>query len=135
MIARNPLRITTELAVIPFSAGTPPVDLDWLACGDCHFGLETHQPDPQAPGRMLGTCDNCGRWYLILMEPDMASALMVALPETKSLHAAWDEHGGPERQGMGWPAIDPAQDSGQPPSTVPPKDEPIGDGLTRVHAP
>src|SRR5271166_1436500 len=35
-----------------------------LVCRDCGGDLSLHQPDPEIPERILGTCDECKTWYL-----------------------------------------------------------------------
>lgn len=49
-------------------------DAPCLACGE---PLSIHQPDPNAPERLLGTCDACGAWHLI----DADRAVTVLLPD------------------------------------------------------
>ncbi len=52
-----------------------------LACGEL---LLIHQPDINAPERLLGTCDTCGAWHVI----DCDRAVMVLLPDTDGLRNA-----------------------------------------------
>lgn len=33
-------------------------------CRKCGSDLTLHQPDPEMPDRILGTCDECKAWYL-----------------------------------------------------------------------
>jgi hypothetical protein len=134
MFPKKPRRISTDLDVISFSSASP-IDLSWIACGRCRLGLQRHQPDPKSPGRLLGTCDSCGLWYLILIEPDMVSALMVAIPEGESFSSAWEEHGGPDGEGTGLPSDKSEADSGSAPSSPLPGEEPMGEGMVEVHAP
>ena len=35
----------------------------WLAT--CKGRLSLHQPDPDVPGRLLATCNDCKSWYLV----------------------------------------------------------------------
>lgn len=35
-----------------------------LVCRKCWSDLILHQPDPQMPEQILGTCDECKTWYL-----------------------------------------------------------------------
>ena len=35
-----------------------------LVCRTCWSDLILHQPDPEMPERILGTCDECKTWYL-----------------------------------------------------------------------
>jgi hypothetical protein len=130
MTPKRRLRLTADLDVIPFSSVTPPDDMGWLLCLACRLALHRHQPDQQTPSRLLGTCEGCGRWYLILMKPDITSALMVALPEGELFRSAWDDHGGPD--GMG-EKIAPDGSSGS--SGGGGTEVPFGEGLIEVHAP
>ena len=50
--------------------------LDLTPCQNCHTGLVVHQPDPDLPGRLIGTCDECKAWFLI----DAAEGVIVPLP-------------------------------------------------------
>ncbi len=36
-----------------------------LACQRCGSDLALHQPDPQMPERILGTCGDCKSWFLL----------------------------------------------------------------------
>ena len=113
MLPMKPLRLSTDLDVIPFASDKPPDDLGWLICVPCQLVLHHHQPDVQAPARLLGTCDGCGRWYLILMKPDGTSALMVALPEGGLFRTVWDEYGAPDgRDGVAAPSMAAGPDHG-----------------------
>jgi hypothetical protein len=55
-----------------------------LRCPNCHEDLALHQPDPQLPERLLGTCVDCHAWFLI---PAIAG-VMVRLPEEEDLRDA-----------------------------------------------
>jgi hypothetical protein len=33
-------------------------------CPQCGHALALHQPDPELPDRLLGTCEECKSWYL-----------------------------------------------------------------------
>jgi hypothetical protein len=48
----------TRLAISSEGLETP-------RCGDCQATLNVHQPDENRPDHLLGTCDACGRWFLI----------------------------------------------------------------------
>jgi uncharacterized protein YbaR (Trm112 family) len=53
--------------------------IDCLAgtsCPCCPDNLVVHQPDPEMPDRLLGTCEECKSWYLI----DAESGVMALLP-------------------------------------------------------
>ena len=50
--------------------------------------LEHHQPDAEEPQRFVGTCDACGRWYLLDWVPRTTEGLMLVLPSYEELQAA-----------------------------------------------
>ena len=52
-----------------------------ILCVRCHTSLDRHQPDPDRPERLLGTCYHCGAWYYI----DDAAGVIVTLPDMESL--------------------------------------------------
>ena len=85
-----PRCVAAQLDVIPFEFEVPPGDLDWVRCNRCDTHLSLHQPDLQSPSRLLGICDGCRRWYLVLMEPGLKSAIMVVVQEDKAFLSTWD---------------------------------------------
>ena len=84
--------VPTHLDIIPFTFKVPTSLLDWVVCDHCGSPLDLSQPDVEASARLIGVCEACRRWYLILIEPDLASALMVMLPESRALRSAWELH-------------------------------------------
>jgi hypothetical protein len=62
-------------------------DATWVCCLNCGAPLELHQPDAGEPQRFVGTCDQCGRWYLLDWIPNTAEGLMLVLPSYEELHA------------------------------------------------
>jgi hypothetical protein len=44
-------------------------------CQECESTLRLHQPDPELPDRLLGTCDDCKSWFLI----DLAEEIVIPL--------------------------------------------------------
>jgi len=36
-----------------------------IDCPDCQKPLDVHQPDPEQPERLLGTCPACKAWFLL----------------------------------------------------------------------
>ena len=56
-------------------------DVSDIRCTECQSSLELHQPDPERPDRLLGTCADCDTWYLM----DVARGVMVLLPVTELL--------------------------------------------------
>jgi hypothetical protein len=64
-----------------------PEDATWVCCLNCGVPLEIHQPDVAEPKRFVGTCDGCGRWYLLDWVPHSAEGLMLMLPTYDELQA------------------------------------------------
>ena len=56
--------------------------LNDIFCVSCHNPLDLHQPDGERPDQLLGTCPDCGAWYLI----DAISAVMLPLPDIANIH-------------------------------------------------
>lgn len=55
--------------------------LNDILCVRCHNELERHQPNGERPDQLLGTCNDCGAWYLI----DSETAVMFPLPDITNL--------------------------------------------------
>ena len=73
---------------LPVAAVQPcPQDATWVCCLNCNAPLAIHQPDAEEPGRFVGTCDGCGRWYLLDWIPRSAEGLMLMLPTYEELQA------------------------------------------------
>ena len=65
----------------PWTVPGLPTETLCLACGE---PLLLHQPDVNAPQRLLGTCDTCGAWHMI----DCDQAITVLLPDADGLRNA-----------------------------------------------
>jgi hypothetical protein len=79
MVSAQPRIVPVPLTVVPLSPRAPvPADAPCLRCG---AALQLHQPDGDAPQRLLGTCDCCGGWHLI----DCDESVVVLLPEATAL--------------------------------------------------
>ena len=69
-------------------------------CRTCGSALALHQPDEKTPEHLLGTCGDCGDWFLIVVTRDGAEALMFNLPVIAAIRAelasAEDESTKPE---------------------------------------
>ena len=50
-------------------------------CLQCRTALVLHQPDPDAPDRLLATCAGCGSWHLV----DLTEAVLILLPSCRTL--------------------------------------------------
>ena len=59
--------------------GTAP-----LRCPVCRRPLTLHQPDPNWPDRLVGTCEGCRTWLLI----DAAAGVMARLPGEEEFRGA-----------------------------------------------
>jgi hypothetical protein len=57
-----------------------------LCCPDCQIPLNLHQPDEEQPAQLLGTCDDCSRWFfLVEIEPDWNGTLLFELPGAETI--------------------------------------------------
>jgi uncharacterized protein YbaR (Trm112 family) len=68
-----------------------PDGLSGLQCPDCHEELLIHQPDEQAPDRLLAICPECQDWFLI----PAVLGLMIRLPNDRHLRKAGLAPSGP----------------------------------------
>ena len=50
-------------------------------CSCCGERLDLHQPDAERPDRLLGTCAECGAWFLI----DDETHTMLAIPDVRAV--------------------------------------------------
>jgi hypothetical protein len=79
MASAPPPTISVRLTVVPLSTRPRvPAEVPCLRCG---AALELHQPDGDAPQRLLGTCDACGGWHLI----DGDRSVVLLLPDASAL--------------------------------------------------
>jgi hypothetical protein len=85
MHPKRRLRISASLDVIPFadSADEP----SRINCSDCGGPLDLHQPDANSPDLLVGICESCRRWYLILADRGADEILMVLLPDREWFRA------------------------------------------------
>jgi hypothetical protein len=79
MVSPEPRMIAVPLKVAPLSSRAR--SRAGAACLGCGSALQLHQPDGDAPQRLLGTCDCCGGWHLI----DCDESVVVLLPEATAL--------------------------------------------------
>jgi hypothetical protein len=54
-------------------------ELEPALCRDCQARLNTHQPDEDRPEHLLGTCPECGKWYLIEFSKSGSDAFLIDL--------------------------------------------------------
>ena len=65
-------------AAIPIPVNVLAAESEVL-CTGCDASLDIHQPDPESPDRFLGTCPDCGAWFLI----DDQVHLMILVPDLR----------------------------------------------------
>ena len=59
-----------------------------LCCTACHVPLNLHQPDEEKPSQLLGTCDCCSRWFVLVeSELDWEGMLLFELPSAETIRA------------------------------------------------
>jgi hypothetical protein len=57
-------------------------------CQKCGCELQLHQPDPDLPTRLLGTCEECKSWFLLdLVAGSMTLLVSKRAARRKRLHA------------------------------------------------
>jgi hypothetical protein len=66
-----------------------PEDSTWVCCLGCGAPLELYQPETDEPQRFIGTCNQCGRWYLLDWNPQSSEGLMLLLPDHGELIGAF----------------------------------------------
>lgn len=54
----------------------------------CGHPLELHQPDSGNPDRLLGTCPNCGTWYILDEIGDNRRTVRTRVPGASEVRAA-----------------------------------------------
>ena len=71
-------------------------------CPTCHEVMEIHQPDMGNPGRLLGTCPECGAWAVWDEVAGPSAGYLLLIPEPARLRALL------ERAGAGLPQATPS---------------------------
>ena len=100
MVSSEPRKIAVPLTVVPLSTrGRVPAEAPCLGCGSAP---QLHQPDGNAPERLLGTCDACGAWHLI----ECDGSVVVLLPDATALCATEAVHQ-PSKPRRGSPSLSP----------------------------
>ncbi len=74
-VRRGSIPVVLDTASFPASER-----LSDIQCLGCESPLDFHQPDPDLPDRMLGTCDSCKSWYLLDFGNGGLEALLTRLP-------------------------------------------------------
>jgi hypothetical protein len=62
--------------------------LETPCCRACKRPLNVHQPDEERPSHLLGTCAECGSWYLIEIRQEKRKAYLHDLPNVSAIHRA-----------------------------------------------
>ena len=76
---RTAVRVTANLDVLRFPV--PSKIPAGVTCLNCSARLVLHQPDEDAPERLLGVCAGCRHWFLLDLLPDLTEGVMVRLPD------------------------------------------------------
>jgi hypothetical protein len=64
-------------------------ELSGFLCLRCESNLDINQPEAEVPERLLGVCGDCGSWYLIEIDPENESDIIVArIPDAQELRKA-----------------------------------------------
>ena len=79
--------VELEMRCVPFSAE----DMATITCTRCGEPLTIIQPESRIPRRLLGACEQCGRWVTLEVAPDRDEAVMITIPDRGTLQP--DERG------------------------------------------
>lgn len=91
----SPYPSNTISVSIPITRVYPcPKDAGWVCCLHCDEALELCQPESDDPIRLIGTCEACGRWYLLDWQPGSGHGLMLLLPDAEVLRGFFAENDG-----------------------------------------
>jgi hypothetical protein len=69
-----PIKVTFELNARVFRIDNSEAS---PGCPDCGKSLSLHQPDENVPTQLLGTCEFCSRWFLLIDLENAWSELLV----------------------------------------------------------
>lgn len=58
---------------------------DSASCFSCGEKADLHQPDLDAPERLIATCSRCGAWALLVEPPGGGKTLLLPLPDGAEL--------------------------------------------------
>lgn len=59
-----------------------------VLCMSCASELDIHQPDLKRPGRLLGTCEECGSWHLLTCRTERLDMVVAQLPGGEAIELA-----------------------------------------------
>jgi hypothetical protein len=83
---------STPAINLPFVVRTtaPGPQSHILSCPACHSPLNLIQPDEYDPARLLGICESCTKWALLVeLEPEWQKVLVVDLPDGPTLISSY----------------------------------------------
>jgi hypothetical protein len=72
---------TVPVSVAPLDLAVDPDEPCRVYCLKCESYLDLHIPNPETPECMLGTCLDCGSWYLV----DYTAGALALLPKLSKL--------------------------------------------------
>ncbi|HEU5118136.1 MAG TPA: hypothetical protein VFT74_16060 [Isosphaeraceae bacterium] len=76
----NPSSDASRSTLIQVTILGPQSSDEEPACPHCSNILDRHQPDVQRCETMLGTCSECGDWYLVVHDPSLNQTWLTHLP-------------------------------------------------------
>jgi hypothetical protein len=91
MAEQTPFSVPVNLDILPFPAIRD--DPDQVLCLSCLCALDLHQPAVQSPDMLLGVCESCQRWYMILTMAEGTEVVLVRLPDREWLKTAMGHSG------------------------------------------
>jgi hypothetical protein len=57
-----------------------------LCCPDCQVALDLHQPDPDDPTQLLGSCGCCSKWFFAVeLDSEWNETLLLELPSAETI--------------------------------------------------
>lgn len=83
-----------KATILPFVVRTitPGGETQTLNCPACECPLNLIQPDEGDPCRLLGTCESCSAWGLLVeLEPDWQKALLIEVPDGEELFRSYQQ--------------------------------------------
>ena len=81
--------VSMELVVLHF-----PMAVDHFRrahCRNCDLPLFLSQPNLTSPERLLGVCEECGRWFVIDLITDQTEGLLWRVPDTEVIRQLFVE--------------------------------------------
>jgi hypothetical protein len=72
--------MTQDVVVLRVRVSTPAPHASPPVCQGCDAPLELHQPLPDRPGQILGTCPACGDWHFLHLDDDGHPRRVAHLP-------------------------------------------------------